>query len=422
MKQAYCAARIIDGVNDQPLLGQALIVQDGRVVGIAGPDEIGSDTVLTDLGDCTLMPGLIDSHVHLVDDGSPRPRGLVEAEPGGMTLLRAAQRAHDSLTSGVTSLRDMGAPSGIVPTLRDAIRAGVVNGPTILTCDAQLTITGGYGRRENVLGREVDGAEGMRRAVRRLFKDGADFVKLMASGQVSNAGAGVDACQFTQDEMNAAADEAHRLGRAVAVHAVGLRSIEACVAAGVDCIEHGNFMTEELAVTMAERGIFLVPTLLPYRVLSHPPEQLVLSEDVRKKALVAWEKVQEAVRMARAAGVQIGAGTDSGGPCIPHSSVSAEIALLAGAGLTPMEALRAATQTNARILRMPDAGTFGAGKVADVLVVEGNPLTDFAALEKVRLVLKAGRIVAAGAKRFQLPREGAEGRCLAEEGGFSCRC
>ncbi|MGD9941805.1 MAG: amidohydrolase family protein, partial [Burkholderiaceae bacterium] len=264
MKKAYCAEYIVDGVSERPLSGHALVVEAGRIAGLAPLAELGSDTELIDLGDCTLLPGLIDSHVHLVDDGSPRPRGLVETESRGMTLLRAAQRAQDSLCAGVTALRDMGAPTGVIPTLRDAARAEVTVSPTIVSCDTQLTITGGYGRRENVLGREVDGAQDMRRTVRQLFKDGADFVKLMASGQVSNAGAGLEACQFTQEEMEAAVDEAHRLGRAVAVHAVGLKSIESSVAAGVDCIEHGNFMTEELAARMAERGIFFVPTLLPY--------------------------------------------------------------------------------------------------------------------------------------------------------------
>lgn len=418
MKTAYRAARIIDGVAAQPLRERALLIDDDRIEGVVPVAELRRDTSIIDLGDCTLLPGLIDSHVHLADDGSPRPRALVESESGGMTLLRAAQRAQQSLRCGVTALRDMGAPTGIVPTLKDAQRAAVADVPTIVTCDTQLTITGGYGRRENVLGREVDGVEGMRRAVRRLFKDGADFVKLMASGQVSNAGAGLDACQFTQPEMDAAVDEAHRLGRRVAVHAVGLSSIEACVTAGVDCIEHGNFLTEPLAAAIAERGIFLVPTLLPYEVLAHPPEQLVLAPDVRRKGELAWEKALNAVRLASKAGIRIGAGTDSGGPCIAHNSLVRELALLVKAGLPVMDVLQSATRINAQILGLSDIGTLETGKTADVLAVQGDPLQDIEALSRVRLVLKGGRAVSA----TQSGVEPALGRYLGEEFAFSCRC
>lgn len=420
MKHAYRAARIIDGVSEQALAGHALLLEGSRIVGIARAAELGSDVPVTDLGDCTLLPGLIDSHVHLVDDGSPRPRGLVETESRGMTLLRSAQRASNSLRAGVTALRDMGAPTGVIPTLKDAARAGVAESPTIVCCDTQLTITGGYGRRENVLGREVDGADDMRKTVRKLFKDGADFVKLMASGQVSNAGAGLEAAQFTLQEMQAAVDEAHRFGRKVAVHAVGLKSIEVSVAAGVDCIEHGNFLTEALAARMAECGIFLVPTLLPYRVLADPPAELVLPDDVRRKSQVAWEKSLEAVRLARAAGVAIGAGTDSGGPCIAHNSVAREIALLIEAGLPAMQAVHSATRINAQILGLDDAGTLQAGKTADVLAVDGDPLRDPDAFTRVRLVLKAGRVVT-GAPAAAA-RDGAQGRYLGEESSFSCRC
>ncbi|MGE0800417.1 MAG: amidohydrolase family protein [Lautropia sp.] len=407
-------------MSDRPLRGHAVVIEGSRIVGVAPAAGLGVDLPVVDLGDCTLLPGLIDSHVHLVDDGSPRPRGLVETESAGTTLLRAAQRAAAHLRAGVTALRDMGAPSGTIPTLRDAVHAGIVDGPAIVCCDTQLTITGGYGRKENVLGAEVDGADGMRRAVRRLFKNGADFVKLMASGQVSNAGAGLEAAQFTQPEMDAAVDEAHRLGRTVAVHAVGLKSIETSVNAGVDCIEHGNFLTDALAARIAERGMYLVPTLLPYHVLAHPPEELRLPESVRAKAAVAWEKSLNAVRLARGAGVLIGAGTDGGGPCIAHGSLAREIALLAQAGLSAMDAIRCATHVNARILGLADVGTLESGKVADVVAVAGDPLQDLEALGSVQMVLKAGRAFAVMSSIREADTD--IGRYLGHEPAFTCRC
>lgn len=422
VKRGYRASRIIDGKSGQPQLASVLVVEGNRIAGIVPEVSVGRDVTVVDLGDCTILPGLIDSHVHLVDDGSSRPRGLVETEPRGMTLLRATQRANHSLRSGVTALRDMGAPTGVITVLKDAARAGVADCPTIVTCDTQLTITGGYGRKENVLGCEVDGADGMRKAIRQLFKNGADFVKLMASGQVSNAGAGLDAAQFTQEEMNAAVDEAHRFGKKVAVHAVGLKSIESSVLAGVDCIEHGNFLTAALAKEMAARGIFLVPTLLPYHVLSHPPKELVLAADVVKKGQVAWDMALNAVRLALEAGVRIGAGTDSGGPCIPHNSVAREIELLAGAGLSPMEAIASATRVNALILGLPDCGTLEAGKLADMVAVQGNPLEDIQAIGRARLVLKSGREIAGAFAGGRHVREVEEGRYLGEEMMLSCRC
>ncbi len=391
MRTVYRAARIIDGTGQDPCLNSVLIVEGRLIEGIVPETQIGKDQPIVDLGDCTLLPGLIDSHVHLADDGSPQPRKLVENEPAGLTILRSAQRALASLQSGVTALRDMGAPSGAIPAVKDAVNLGVINGPAIVTCDTQLTITGGYGRQHNVLGREVDGPDEMRKVVRDLFKCGADFVKLMASGKVSVAGPALDACQFTPEEMAAAVNEAHRLGRKVSVHAVGLGAIEASIRAGVDCVEHGSFLTEELAREMAARGIALIPTLVPYYVLAHPPRELVLPEEVKKRAERTWKVALNAVRMARAHGLRIGAGTDSGGPCIPHNSLPRELELLVSAGFTAMQALESATRINADILDIAQTGSLEKGKLADVIAVDGNPLENIHAIAKVRMVLKDGR-------------------------------
>jgi len=391
MKTAYRAARIIDGVRGAAIEGHALVVADGRIEAIVPVAALAGDVRIVNLPGCTLLPGLIDAHVHMVDDASARPRGLVETETSGMTLLRTAQRAAACLRAGITGLRDMGASAGIMPTLRDAGLASVLDIPRIITCDTQLTITGGYGRRFNVLGQEVDGVEGMRKQVRLHAKAGADFIKLMVSGQVSNAGAGVDAVQFTQAELDVAVEEAHRLGLRVAVHAIGLHGIRASVRAGVDCIEHGNFLTIDLAAEMAARGIFLVPTLLTYRLLAHPPAELRLPHDVQAKAAIAWAASRQAMVLALEAGVRIGAGTDGGGPCIAHDAIVGEIILLAECGLSPAAAIAAATSVNAQILGLADGGSLAPGQRADVIAVRGNPLEDLCALRNIELVLLRGR-------------------------------
>jgi imidazolonepropionase-like amidohydrolase len=401
MKKGYKASRIIDGKGSQPHQKSVLIIDDDKIEGIAPEGKVGKDLPIFDLGDSTLLPGLIDSHVHLADDGSALPRKLVENEPGGLTLLRSAQRAFLSLRSGITALRDMGAPSGIMPALKDGVNLGVIKGPTVISCDTQLTITGGYGRKENVLGREVDGSDGMRKAVREVFKRGGDFIKIMASGKVSVSGPGLDAAQFTQEEMNAAVGEAHRLGRKVSVHAIGLPAVESSVRAGVDCVEHGNFLTKELAKEMVDRGIYLIPVLVPFYVLAHPPRELVLPEDVRKKAEITWRVTLEAVRMARDMGVKIGAGTDSGGPCIPHNSLARELELLVAAGLSAGEALTSATRVNAEILEVPEVGSLEKGKLADVVAVDGNPLEDIQAFSRVKMVLKNGREISRDSQIFE---------------------
>lgn len=400
MRVGYKALRMIDGRRTEPHSRSILIIDGDKIEGIIPEAEVSKDLKIVELGDATLLPGLIDSHVHLVDDGSALPRNLVENESHGLTLLRSAKRAFDGLLSGITTVRDMGAPSGIIPTLKDAVNLGVVRGPTIVTCDTQLTITGGYGRKENVLGREVDGADAMRKVVREVFKRGGDFIKIMASGKVSVAGSAPEAAQFTQEEMNAAVEEAHRFGRKVSVHAIGLKAIESSVSAGVDSIEHGNFLTEELAEEMAKKGIYLIPVLVPFYVLAHPPQELVLPREVKTKAENAWRVTLDAVRLAKKIGVKIGAGTDSGGPCIPHNSVVKELQLLISTGFSPMEAIISATQINAEIVERSEFGSLEKGKLADVIAVDGNPLEDIEAFSNVKLVLKNGHEILRNSQLF----------------------
>jgi imidazolonepropionase-like amidohydrolase len=288
-------------------------------------------------------------------------------------------------------VREMGAPAGMMPALKDAVNLNLVLGPTIVNCDTHLTITGGYGRKENVLGKEVDSPDEMRKAVRGVFKRGGDFIKLITSGKVYGQGSAPESVQFSQEEINAAVEEAHRVGRKVTVHAIGRKAIESSIRAGVDSIEHGNFLTRDLARTMAEKGIFLVPTLLPYHTGSHPPPELILAPEVRRNAEAVWKATLSAFAIAREERIKMGAGTDSGGPGMAHTSLGKELSLMTAMGLSPMEAIQSATRINAEILDLPDIGSLEKGKRADVIAVEGNPLDDIQALSKIKLVLKNGR-------------------------------
>ena len=400
MRVGYRAKRIIDGKKSVPILKNLLVIDGHKIEAIAPEAHVGKDLKIVDIGDSTLLPGLIDSHVHLADDGSSLPRALVENESHGLTLLRSAQRAWISLTSGVTTLRDMGAPSGIVPDLKEALDRGILRGPRLVTCNTQIMITGAFGRKVSILGIEVDGVDDVRKAVREMFKCGADFIKMMASGKTFVEGVSLGAAQFSQEEITVAVEEAHRSGKTVSVHAVGLKAVESSIKAGVDCIEHGIFLTRELAKQMVDRGIRLVPTLLPYYRRSHPSSGQNQTGEITRKAETVWKGIVETVHAAREAGVQIGAGTDSGGPFLPHNSLIEELQLLVSLGFSPLEAIISATRINAETVGLQEIGVLENGKMADVIAVAGDPSEDIKALSQVIMVLKGGEEIMRDSRFF----------------------
>lgn len=402
-KKAYKAKQLIDGLKDRPYLDVAVLVEGKKICHICPSSALEPNVEVVDYGEATLLPGLMDTHVHLADDGSAEPRHFLENEPMNITLLRCARRAFESLSAGVTTLRDMAAPAGIVIDLRDAINMDIIAGPRILTCDTVFTITGGYGKKVNLLGREVDGAEGARKATREIFKAGADFVKVMASGKLFAKGTDPGQEQFTQDELAAVVQEAHKFQKKAAAHAISFNSIKNAVHAGFDSIEHANFIDKGLAESMAEKGVYMIPTLLPFFVLAHPPEGVSFEKNISSKAKKIWEVTLNAFSTARAAGVEIAAGTDSGGPCTPHNSIVEELDLLLTAGFTPMEAIKSATSVAARALGIADeVGTLETGKLADIIAVEGNPLQDIKNLKKIKMVMRNGQdILSAGGKIFR---------------------
>lgn len=249
-------------------------------------------------------------------------------------------------------------------------------------------MTGGHGW---FLGREADGAESVRRAVREEMKAGAMCIKLMASGGIYGHAEEPGAPQLTVEEMRAGVEEAHKAGRKVAAHAYSVSAISNALDAGVDSIEHGSFIDRATAERMRDQGVYLVPTMSVYAAISEKGPELGTPDYIQRKTAEVLEASRQAFRLAREVGVKIAAGTDCGAPGHPHGTLPAELSLMVEAGSTPIDALRRGTSSAADLLGLSDEiGSLESGKRADILAVNGNPLEDIRALHEVRLVLRSG--------------------------------
>jgi imidazolonepropionase-like amidohydrolase len=395
---ALVGATLLDGTGREPVAPAALHVREGRVAWV-GPlpwFRRGPDTRVEDTTGLVIIPGLIDAHVHLCWNGLESIPEMMRA-PRDQRLLEAAASARRILASGTTSVRDIGGQDYLEVSLRWAIDGGYVPGPRVRTSGRFITMTGGHA---HFVGREADGPEEIRKAVREQIKAGADNVKVMATGGVATAGQDIRATQLTVEEMAAAVETAHAAGRTVAAHAHGGAGIRNAVLAGIDSIEHGSCLDEETAGMMRQRGTALVLTL----GLSNPrvePESStarVEADRIRQHLPLIRRAVETSVALARDRGVLVGLGSDAGGnPLRPHDwSMAQELEELVALGYSPLAALTAATRTNAQILRVhEEVGTLEPGKLADFVVLAGDPLTDISNVRRVRAVYKAGVVVAA---------------------------
>jgi imidazolonepropionase-like amidohydrolase len=347
-----------------------------------------------DLEGRSLLPGIIDSHVHLCLDGSPDPVGALIREPDPIITLKAAEFARRTLLAGVTTIRDMGGKGGIDLGLRTAIRSGLIPGPRMLASGRLICMTGGHGWQ---FGREADSPDEVRKAAREQIRAGADIVKLMATGGVMTPDVEPGSEQLTEEELRAGIQEAHKAGRRTATHAMGTQGILNALRAGIDSIEHGVFLNEEAVSLMVKKNVPLIPTL---SALYHIEKKGIASgipAFAVEKTLRLKPFHLESVRMAREAGVQVATGTDAGTPFNMHGENSGELMRLVEVGHSPMEALQAATQIAAKVIGWEnDLGTIEEGKLADLIVVEGNPLEDIGLLlkaEAISLVMQGGKIV-----------------------------
>ncbi|MGH7357779.1 MAG: amidohydrolase family protein [Candidatus Rokuibacteriota bacterium] len=341
----------------------------------------------------TITPGLIDCHVHLCFEGGADFAAEARALTDTVAVLRILRGATRSLEAGVTTVRDLGGWRSAVCEVAGAVARGEVTGPRMLAAGQALTITGGHGHNIGIA-REVDGPDAVRRAVREEIRGGATAIKVIATGGVLTPGITADFTAFTKEELDAAVDEAHTWGRAVAAHAIGPAGIVQAARAGVDSVEHGSMLTAEGARVLKETGAFHVPTISAIRgLVDHPDEAPAYAVE---KATALAGLAQEAFRRSLRIGVRIACGTDAGTPFNPHGNTPTEIVRMVEWGMTPLDAMRSATSAAAELLRMPDVGSITKGGAADLVLYDGSPLEDVPAVLKPAVVMKGGEVVAGG--------------------------
>ena len=382
-------ATLIDGTGAAPVSGRAVVVRDGRIHAVVAERDAPSGTTLR-LDGLTLLPGLINCHVHLCFGGEADPGTAMVKEPFAATVIKAAMRARQTVEAGVTTVRDLGGRDYAELSVRDAVRSGTTPGPRVLCAGKGICITGGHGWQ--LIGREADGPDEVRKAVREQLRAGADVIKIFATGGVMTPGVDPNSAQLTLDEVAAAIEEARRAGRRTAAHAQGSDGIANCLEGGITTIEHGIFLTEALCRRMARDGVALVPTLIAPHAIVEGGVAAGIPEFAVRKSLAVRDRHSESFQMALRLGVPIAAGTDAGTPLNPHGSLVPELELMVKGGLAPLAAITSATATAARVLGLEaETGRIAPGLAADLLAVAGNPAERIQALDDVRLVLAAGR-------------------------------
>lgn len=383
-------ARIIDGTGTEPVRGRSVVVEKGIITAVV-EDARAPRGNGVDLAGHTLLPGLINCHVHLCLGAEADPVRPLREEPLGLTAIKALLRARETARAGVTTVRDLGGREYVEIAVRRAIQEGLIDGPRIVAAGRPVCMTGGHG---HWLAREADGPDDARKAVREQLKAGADVIKIIATGGVMTPGVEPGSPQLTLDEMRAAIEEASRAGRRTAAHAMASSGISDAIAAGITSIEHGIYLTEEIVAHMRRDGTFLVPTLnAPAAIASGGLAAGIPDFMVRKSEVVVPAHVAS-FQLAHRAGVRIAAGADSGTPLNFHGSLLPELTLMVKYGMTPLEAIRAATVTAADCLGLGEVtGRVAPGYAADLIAVAGDPAERIEALADLKLVLVSGRVL-----------------------------
>lgn len=396
-------ATIIDGTGADPVPNGFVVIENEHIkeVGAGSPGAIPSNACLVDCQGQTLLPGLIDAHVHL---------GAVDANTidqqrqyfPSLLVVKSLKIMEQTLDQGFTTVRDAG---GADPGFREAAAQGLVPGPRVFVCGPTITQTGGHAdsRLPTEIGPPVrhaaglaswvcDGVDEVRRATRDLLRQGVDHIKVMAGGGAMSPSDEIEMSQYSIEELEAVVFEAKSAGTYVMAHCYSDRSILNSIKAGIRSIEHGNLLTEKSAVAIRDAGAFLVPTIVTYEIISRMGKDLGIPENYVRKINIAREKALDALETAYRAGAKIASGSDLLGPMQIYKAMELE---LKARVLGPMGALVATTKTNAELLnREGDLGTVEAGKLADIIVVDGDPLANINVLqeyqEKISFIMKGG--------------------------------
>jgi imidazolonepropionase-like amidohydrolase len=394
------ATQLIDGTGAAPIRPAMIRIEGERIVEVGQSVRIPSGARVVDLGDATLLPGLIDLHTHLTGDERVHwEDALVKSTPV-RDALWGVRNARITLLAGFTTCRDMGPAWPYVDVeLRRGIDDGAVPGPRLMVAGNYVSSTGGAGDARQfsiyvdvpLVRNLADGPDEITKAVRTNLKNGADFIKILATGAMLSTGIAPGAQQYSDEEIRAAVVEARRWGKPVAAHAHGADGIKAAIRAGVRTVDHGSYLDDEAVALLkaSNRQVFYVPTLYTYAAIDRGGEDNPFPESERERARKIRTIAYDGFRRALAAGLPIGFATDA--QVIPHGENAKELAERVKLGEAPMAAIVAATSLNAEIMRWQDRiGSLVAGKLADIIAVPGDPLHDITTLEHVGFVMKGG--------------------------------
>jgi imidazolonepropionase-like amidohydrolase len=404
------AGHLFDGTGDKTRDNMVIVVLGDRIQSVspAGAVSIPAGATVVDLSHATVLPGLIDCHTHLGARADRYDEIYNFKNTPFQSAFVAVVNARKTLEAGFTSVRDVGSPPFLAVDLRNSINEGLIPGPRIVASGPGISITGGHGDLNNFSPQTrvtmfpeernfqiADGVDQIRHVVRAQVKYGVDVIKILATGGVLSKGDSPGAPQFTPEELKAAADEAHMAGRKIAAHAHGTQGIKNAILAGIDSIEHASLIDDEGIRLAKEHGVYLVMDIYnDDYILGKAIEFGLPKENVEKEKMVGRLQRENFERAVKG-GAKMAFGTDAG--VYPHGDNAKQFFYMVKFGLTPAQAIRAATSNAADLIgRAKDVGTLEAGKFADVIAVTGDPLQDVRALENVGFVMKGGTVVKDG--------------------------
>lgn len=398
----HCGS-LIDTQNGKVLTQQTITIEGSKIIKVEkGYTSAKTNETIIDLKSKTVMPGLIDMHVHIESETNPKAYLETFTKNKADVAFKAYEIGERTLMSGFTAVRDLGG-SGVNVSLRNAINAGTVKGPRIFTAEKAIATTGGHadptnGYREDLMGDPgpekgvINSVDDARKAVRQRYKNGADLIKITATGGVLSVSKNGVNPQFTQEEANAIVATAKEYGMNVAAHAHGVEGMKRAIRAGVQTIEHGSLMDKETAKLMKQYNCYLVPTLSAGRFVRQQADSKGYYPDIIIPKIMKVDKgIRATMKMVYQEGVPIAFGTDAG--VFPHGDNAKEFAYMVETGWSPMFSIQSATITNAKLLDMEgQLGVISEGFLADIIAVDGDPLKDIKVMENVSFVMKNGSI------------------------------